>query len=128
MSEENEEHLMLNCLIVAAGGALGAVSRYLITLLPMNPESGFPVKTFLINIAGSFLIGIVAALAAKNSLDSKWVLFLKVGVCGGFTTFSSFALETEGLITGGNTTAAAAYVILSFVLGILAVMLAEKIL
>lgn len=119
---------MLNCLIVAAGGALGAVSRYLITLLPLNPENGFPVKTFLINIAGCFLIGIVAALAAKNSLDSKWILFLKVGVCGGFTTFSSFALETEGLIARGGIAVAAAYVILSIVLGVLAVMLAEKIL
>lgn len=48
---------MSNVFTVALGGALGAVCRYLITLLPMNPESGFPVKTFLINVAGSFLIG-----------------------------------------------------------------------
>lgn len=118
---------MINCLIVALGGAVGAVCRYLITLLPMNPESGFPVKTFLINIAGSFLIGIVAALAAKNALDSRVVLFLKVGICGGFTTFSSFALETEGLVRGGSTGIAVLYVLLSVILGILAVMLAEKI-
>lgn len=117
---------MLNCLIVALGGALGAVCRYLITLLPMNPENGFPVKTFLINIAGSFLIGIVAALAAKNSLDSRLVLFLKVGICGGFTTFSSFALETEGLIQKGSSGIAFLYAVSSIILGVLAVMAAEK--
>ena len=79
---------MSNVFTVALGGALGAVCRYLITLLPMNPESGFPVKTFLINVAGSFLIGVVAALAARNALNPRTVLFLKVGICGGFTTFS----------------------------------------
>lgn len=93
---------MSNVFTVALGGALGAVCRYLITLLPMNPESGFPVKTFLINVAGSFLIGVVAALAARNALNPRTVLFLKVGICGGFTTFSSFALETEGLVGKGN--------------------------
>lgn len=116
---------MINCLIVALGGALGAISRYLITLLPMNPENGFPIKTFLINIAGSFLIGIVAALAAKNALNSRWVLFLKVGICGGFTTFSSFALETEGLLAKGNTTIGILYAVLSIVCGVLAVALAD---
>lgn len=116
---------MANCLIVALGGALGAVSRYLITLLPMNPENGFPVKTFLINIVGSFLIGIVAALAAKNAMNSRWVLFLKVGICGGFTTFSSFALETEGLITKGNSPIGILYAVLSIVCGVLAVALAD---
>lgn len=118
---------MLNCLIVGLGGALGAVCRYLITLLPMNPENGFPVKTFLINIAGSFLIGIVAALAARNSLDSRLVLFLKVGICGGFTTFSSFALETEGLLEKGSGGIAFLYMILSLFFGVLAVLLAEKV-
>ena len=71
---------MSNVFTVALGGAFGAVCRYLITLLPMNPESGFPVKTFLINVAGSFLIGIVAALAARNALNPRTVLFLKVGI------------------------------------------------
>lgn len=117
---------MINCLIVGLGGALGAIFRYLITLLPMNPESGFPVKTFLINIAGSFLIGFVTALAAKNSLDSRFVLFLKVGICGGFTTFSSFALETQGLIEKGSSGIAFLYAALSVILGILAVLTAEK--
>lgn len=118
---------MLSCLIVAAGGAIGAVLRYLITLLPLNPESGFPLKTFLINVAGSFLIGVVAALAARNSVDPKLGLFLRVGICGGFTTFSSFALETEGFLVKGSAGTAAIYMALSLFCGVMAVFLAEKI-
>jgi CrcB protein len=117
---------MLQCLIVGAGGFLGAVLRYLIGLLPVSPASGFPVKTFAINILGAFVIGIVAALGARNALDPRLTLFLKVGVCGGFTTFSSFALETNDLLAKGSTATAALYVILSIVLGVLAVLAAEK--
>ena len=81
-----------------------------------------PMKTFLINIAGSFLIGVIAALALKNSaLNPRAVLFLKVGICGGFTTFSSFALETGDLIKRGNIHTALLYAVLSSVIGVLAV-------
>lgn len=117
---------MIECLIVGAGGCIGAICRYLIGLLPINMESGFPIKTFLINIAGSFLIGIIAALAAKNKLDARLVLFLKVGICGGFTTFSSFALESQSLLTEGHTLTAMIYMIASLVFGVLAVMLASS--
>ncbi|MGN0242078.1 MAG: fluoride efflux transporter CrcB [Candidatus Weimeria sp.] len=117
---------MIKCLIVGAGGAIGAVGRYLIGLLPMNPENGFPVKTFLINVIGCFIIGIVAALADKNAMNPELVMFIKVGICGGFTTFSSFALETEGLLAKGTTGVALMYVILSLVCGVLAVFAAER--
>ena len=117
---------MIKCLIVGAGGAIGAIGRYLIGLLPMNPENGFPVKTFLINVIGCFIIGIIAALADKNAVNPNLVLLIKVGICGGFTTFSSFALETEGLIAKGSTGVALMYVILSLVCGVLAVFAAEK--
>lgn len=117
---------MIKCLIVGAGGAIGAIGRYLIGLLPMNPENGFPVKTFLINVIGCFIIGIIAALADKNAVNPNLVLLIKVGICGGFTTFSSFALETEGLIAKGSTGAALMYVILSLACGVLTVFAAEK--
>ena len=116
----------MNVIIVGLGGAIGAICRYLITLLPVNPGNGFPMKTFLINVIGSFVIGFIAALAAKNALNPKAVLFLKVGICGGFTTFSSFALETEGLLEKGSTGTAMLYVILSLVCGVLAVFAAER--
>lgn len=69
---------MIECLVVGAGGFVGAVLRYLVGLLDMNPESGFPIKTFIINIAGAFLIGVVAALASREALNPRTVLFLKV--------------------------------------------------
>lgn len=117
---------MIDCLLVGAGGAAGAIFRYLIGLLPLSPKNGFPLRTFLINVIGCFAIGIVAALAQKNSLSPKLVLFLKVGVCGGFTTFSSFALENQNLLQKGSSLVAALYVVLSVLLGILAVFAAEK--
>lgn len=118
---------MINCLIVGLGGAVGAVMRYLIGLLPFNPDNGFPIKTFIINVVGAFVIGIVAALAAKNSINPKLVLFLKVGICGGFTTFSSFALETDQLLMKGQSLTAVLYVLLSIFAGVMAVFLADKI-
>lgn len=113
---------MAECIVVGAGGFIGAVCRYLIGWIPLNEGCTFPVKTFIINIAGSFLIGIIAALAMKADwLNPRTVLFLKVGICGGFTTFSSFALETEDLIKGGKVKIAVLYAVLSVVCGVIAV-------
>ena len=122
----NRKRTNMNIIIVGFGGAVGAICRYLITLLRANPENGFPIKTFMINVIGSFVIGLVAALAAKNAMNPKAVLFLKVGICGGFTTFSSFALETEGLLEKGSAGIAMLYVILSLVCRVLAVFAAER--
>lgn len=116
----------IDCLIVGIGGAIGAVCRYLVGLLPLLTGSAFPFKTFLINIAGCFLIGVIAALALKGTLNPRIVLFLKVGFCGGFTTFSSFALETSGLLEQGFSATAALYIISSVALGYLACLLAQR--
>ena len=119
--------MILNCLAVGFGGFLGAVCRYLLGLVPLKNDIIFPVKTFIINIAGCFAIGIVAALALKNFKENpRLILFLKAGICGGFTTFSSFALETNDLIKGGHTAVAFTYVILSVVIGILMIILAQQ--
>ena len=81
---------MLNCIAVGLGGFLGSVYRYLAGQIPLGRDWGFPVRTLAINLIGSFLIGAVTALALKRAApDPKLVLFLKAGVCGGFTTFSS---------------------------------------
>lgn len=116
---------MVNCLTVGAGGFLGAVLRYLIGLIPIEAHSGFPVKTFAVNIIGCFAIGLFAGIAEKNALDQRLVLLLKVGVCGGFTTFSSFALETQGLLTANHAFTAVLYALGSLVLGTLAVILGQ---
>ena len=119
---------MTECLIVGLGGCIGAICRYLIGLLPLSHSSGFPLKTFFINIAGAFLIGLVPALAARNSLHPRLALFLKVGICGGFTTFSSFALESQQLMDKGAGITAALYMGLSLFFGILACILGQKVL
>ena len=117
---------MKDCLIVAAGGAIGAVCRFMIGKLPIGSSDGFPIKTFIINILGCFLIGLFAALALKQFSDSpRLVLFFKVGICGGFTTFSSFALETGGLIEKGSYITAASYIVLSVAVGIAALFAAQ---
>ena len=117
---------MLNCVIVGLGGFLGSLLRYLVGLIQLKESVSFPYKTLCINILGSFLIGLVAACAAKQTeLNPRWVLFLKVGVCGGFTTFSSFALETVQLIQGGRPAAAGIYLSLSVLLSVLMLLLAQ---
>ena len=90
-----------------------------------NPES-FPINTFIINIIGAFAIGCIAFAVSKNeNIDPKLLLFLRVGICGGFTTFSTFSLETAELIKGGSVLTAVIYVIFSIVVGVLAVMLPQ---
>ena len=110
---------MLNCLVVALGGGIGACLRYLIGLLPLKEPFTFPVKTLFINLLGCFVIGLIAAIAAKTtSLSPRTVLFIKTGLCGGFTTFSTFALETETLLKTGHIGLAVLYVALSVVVGV----------
>lgn len=117
---------MAECLFVGIGGFIGSVCRYLIGLIPLSPSNGFPVKTLVINVAGAFAIGLIAATAAKNAdISPRIVLLLKTGICGGFTTFSTFALEISDLIRGGSWAAAAAYMLLSLILGVAAVFAAE---
>lgn len=117
---------MIECLIVGAGGFIGSVCRYLVGLIPLREGTVFPVKTFVINIVGCFLIGLVAAAVARTGLISpKTELFLKTGICGGFTTFSSFALETGTLVESGNTGIALLYVVFSIVAGVAAVFVGQ---
>lgn len=117
---------MLNCLLVGLGGFVGSICRYLIGLLPINTGNTFPYKTLIINIVGSFLIGLIVALSLKYSqLNPKLVLLLKVGFCGGFTTFSTFAFETSALIQKGQMISALVYILISICVGTAAIFLAE---
>lgn len=118
---------MLNVLTVGAGGFVGAALRYLAGLVPIETKSGFPVKTFAINIVGCFVIGVISALITKKVGSDTLMLFLKAGVCGGFTTFSSFALETQGLFADGNALTGILYALGSLAIGTLAVLLGQVI-
>ena len=117
---------MLNCIMVGLGGFIGSICRYLIGLLPIETGNGFPVKTLIINVAGSFLISLITVLAAKNKgLSPQVVLMLKTGICGGFTTFSTFAFESSELMKNGHAMIAITYVLASIVLGIAAIFAAQ---
>ena len=101
--------MFLNCLFVGLGGFVGSVLRYLVGFIP------------------SFVIGLVCARASKlgTAMNPQLLLFLKVGLCGGFTTFSTFALESNSLIQAGNTPLAVLYAVLSITLSIAAVFAAR---
>lgn len=117
---------MLNCIIVGIGGFIGTVCRYLIGLIPLKSDNGFPIKTLAINIAGAFLLGLITAIVAKSkSINPQIVLMFKVGICGGFTTFSTFAYESVDLMKNGNIAVAFCYIVLSVILGVFAVFAAQ---
>ena len=100
---------MFNCLVVGAGGFLGSVARYLMGLIP--------VPTIGINIIGAFLIGVISAYALKDTqFDPRLLLFLRVGICGGFTTFSTFSLDAVDMLRTGAYLPAVLYMVLSVVL------------
>lgn len=113
--------MIWNCIAVGCGGALGSICRYLLGILPVH-HHGFPFITLGINVLGAFLIGLVIAFAGKHGIaEPRWILFLQIGVCGGFTTFSTFSNETFLLIQNGKFLSATAYVLLSVILCIGAV-------
>lgn len=99
---------MLAVLCVGMGGFVGSVGRYLLGLVPV--EGDFPLMTFIVNFAGAVLIGAVfEAATVWPGMSDNTVLFLKTGVCGGFTTFSAFSLETLTLLDRGKYATGALY-------------------
>lgn len=120
--------MVIKCLIVGIGGFVGSILRYLISLIPMNEKFSFPVKTLVTNVCGAFIIGLIVAVSLKRpDLDPKTTLLIKTGFCGGFTTYSTFALESSDLIGKGQWGMAGTYMILSVILSVLAVIAAEAI-
>lgn len=103
-------------LCVAAGGAFGSALRYLFTVWLQPISRGFPTSILVVNVLGSFLITFVGAATthgARHPLSEAWRLAVLVGVLGGFTTFSSFSLQTLDLLRAGLLARAAANVVLT---------------
>ena len=112
-------------LLVGLGGGLGSILRYLSSVLVTRHfNTAFPLATFLVNITGCFLIGLLVSLIEKQTWagDNFKYLFI-TGFCGGFTTFSAFAHENVGLISNQQTLIAFAYIAASVVIGLLFVWL-----
>lgn len=112
---------MMQMFTVALGGALGAVSRFLMgNAVSKFLGSAWPYGTFIINIVGCFCMGVLmTVIVERQLLPAVWRLFLCVGFLGGFTTFSSFGYEAFSLINGGRLLEALAYVGGSVLLGLM---------
>ena len=110
---------MKSVLIVFLGGGLGSIFRYLINLLIKNQEGEFPINTFLVNMVGSFLIGILFGyLNENNYVNNNVMLFLVIGFCGGLTTFASFTYDSYELISFGKIFFLIIYNFLSILIGV----------
>ncbi len=115
---------MLNTLFtVALGGAIGASGRYLVNVTATRVIGhGYPAGTLIVNVLGSFLMGVLFVVLAKKG-GNVWAPFLMTGVLGGFTTFSAFSLDTLALFERGQVASAAGYVALSVGLSLAALVL-----
>jgi CrcB protein len=111
-----------NILLVLVGSAVGGLMRFITSyLIQQKIGARFPTGTFAVNLIGCFLIGMIFSLAAKNAQGSDDLkLLLATGFCGGFTTFSAFAIENMELFKSGNNLTALTYILLSVTLGIFA--------
>jgi len=110
--------------LIGIGSFIGGILRYLTTVFIQTKFlSTFPYGTLTVNILGSLIIGIVFGLSEKLNLSPEWRLFLATGICGGFTTFSAFSLETMSMLQEGQYFYSIGYVTLSILFGLLAVFL-----
>ena len=116
----------MDYIYVACGGALGAIARYSISQIPIKTE--FPILTFVTNFLGAILIGFIAGYLDRYDTDSSFIpSFWKVGVCGGFTTFSTFSLEAINLIENKLYFTGGAYMILSVLCCLVGVAIGRKV-
>ena len=118
------------CLLIALGGALGTLGRYGLAVAAVPISQSLPWGTIIINIIGSFVIGFFGTLTLAQGrlpMPESVRLFVMVGVCGGFTTFSSFSLQTLDLLRGGHALRASTNIVLSVALCLAAVALGHAV-
>jgi CrcB protein len=109
-------------LVIAAGGALGSLGRWGLGEALARPRGEFPVATFTENLAGAFLLGLLMVWLTEVWPSARYLRpFLAVGVLGGFTTFSTYMLDTRDLLAAGRPALAAAYLVGTMLVGLLAV-------
>lgn len=116
-----------NFIYVSIGGTLGSCFRYFIgRLMPFDLSNQFPWPTFIVNILGSFLIGVLYTFLQKNQVTSTQYVLLATGLMGGFTTFSAMSLEAVVSIKAGHLLMPLTYILSSIVFGISAVWIGMK--
>jgi CrcB protein len=120
---------MINYVLIGAGGFIGAVVRYaLATWIGQKWGRSFPLGTFVINVSGSFLIGLLMTLLTEKFMaNPQWRLLMVVGFLGAYTTFSTFEYETGNLLKDGEIVLATLNVVFSVFLGFVALKLGEVI-
>ena len=108
-----------NIIAVGAGSFIGGITRYLVSLAMKGISKGFPWATLLVNLLGCLIIGLLWGFLSRNASEStSWGLFLTVGLCGGFTTFSTFSKEALTMLQTGQIWGFASYIALSILAGI----------
>ena len=123
-TDKSEFSMIKDIILVGIGSGIGGICRYLISLAMTQARNGFPWGTFTINVAGCLLIGILwGATSRFQNVSPSFSLFLMVGFCGGFTTFSTFSKEGLTMLQADSYILFSLYAIGSMMLGILAVAL-----
>lgn len=116
--------IIKNIAVVGAGSFIGGMARYIVSVLMKGIGKGFPWATLAVNLLGCFLIGLLWGYFSRSASESsKWALFLSVGLCGGFTTFSTFSKESLMMLQAGNFWGFAGYIVLSVTAGVVLVAL-----
>lgn len=117
--------MVINCLAVGCGGFIGSALRYLFSLVKFE-SLAFPITTLFVNVLGSFAIMFFAGIISKTLPgNERLLLFLRVGICGGFTTFSTFSAETLTLLQNGNVGLGICYAAVSCIVCVLAAWLGQ---
>ena len=108
-----------NIIAVGAGSFIGGIARYLVSLAMKGISKGFPWATLLVNLLGCLIIGLLWGFLSRNASEStSWGLFMTVGLCGGFTTFSTFSKEALTMLQTGQIWGFASYIAISILAGI----------
>ena len=111
--------IIRNTLFIGCGSFIGGAARYLISVAMKTMSKGFPCGTLVVNLVGCLVIGLLWGFFSKNfSESSSWALFMTVGICGGFTTFSTFSKEAIIMLQSGNIVGLISYIGVSVIAGV----------
>ena len=111
--------IIRNTLFIGCGSFIGGAARYLISVAMKTMSKGFPWGTLIVNLVGCLVIGLLWGFFSKNSSESSsWALFMIVGICGGFTTFSTFSKEALIMLQSGNIVGLISYIGVSVIAGV----------